>query len=173
MISAAMAPLLAALLQAAAPAPPPVTVEGVTVEAPRPQARVAATYPAQGAAAPFGVLVLTVTFDQPMDPEGADTGIAGPDAPRCLPTWRLLPDARTYVLLCSTEPGRSYAVRFGSDPARAIRSAQHKPSQPYELRFTTEPDRTDPSLADALRTAGRKATEGPVMDWRPPRPATP
>lgn len=141
-------------------------VEVVTVEALRPQAKVAATYPAAGSTAPFGVLVLTVTFDQPMDPEGADPALAGPDAPRCLPTWRLLPDARTYVLLCATEPGRSYTVRLGSDPARAIRSAQHKPSAPYELRFTTEPDRTDASLADALRSAGRKPTEGPVMDWR-------
>lgn len=169
-----MAPLLAAaLMQAASAQPAPVTVEGVTVEAPRQQAKVASTYPAAGATAPFGVLVLSVTYDQPMDPEGADTALGGPDAPRCLATWRLLPDARTYVLLCSTEPGRSYTVRFGSDPARAIRSAQHKPSALFELRFTTAPDRTDPSLADALRTAGRRPTEGPVMDWRPPKPATP
>ena len=162
-----MTPLLlaAALLQS-----PPTTVEGVTVTgtAPRPQAQVASTYPAQGAVAPFGVLVLTVTFDQPMDPAGADRALGGADAPRCLPTWRLLNDARTYVLLCSTEAGRSYRLRFGAEPARALQSAQHRPAAPYELAFTTAPDRTDSNLDDALRSAGRKPEEGPVMDWRAP-----
>lgn len=159
-----MTPLLLATLALAQS--PPTTVEGVTVTAPRAQAQVTATYPAQGAAIAFGVLVLSVTFDQPMDPAGADRALGGPDAPRCLPTWRLLADAKTYVVLCSTDPGKSYKLRFGADPARALQSAQHRPAAPYELAFTTADDRTDASLADALRSAGRKPEEGPVMDWR-------
>lgn len=162
--------LLAALLQAPPAAGGAKTVEGVTVNAPRPQAQVVSTYPAQGATTPFGVLVLTVTFDQPMDPAGADRALGGPEAPRCLPTWRLLNDARTYVLLCSTEAGKTYRLRFGAEPARALQSAQHRPAAPYELAFTTT-DRTDASLDDALRSAGRKPEEGPVMDWRVAAPA--
>ena len=146
-------PFLALAAAALLAQSPPTTVEGVTVTAPRAQAQVTATYPAQGAATPFGVLVLTVTFDQPMNPAGADPALGGADAPRCLPTWRLLPDARTYVVLCSTESGKSYRVRLGADPARALHSAQHRPAAPYELAFTTAPDRTAASLSDALRSA--------------------
>lgn len=164
---------LALLLQAPAPPPSGVTPLGaVTVDAPRPPPKLARTYPAAGATSPFGVLVLTVVFDQPMDPARFDTPPAGDDAPQCLGRWRLLPDLRTFVRLCSLTAGRSYRLRFGADASAGFRNVLGKGPEPFELAFTTEADKTDTSLEEALKSAGLKPEEGPIMDWRG-RPSAP
>lgn len=157
--------LAALALQTAQPAP----VAGVTVEAPRPPPKLVRAYPAAGSTPPFGVLVLTLAFDQPMDPASAPA-VAGGDAPECLPTWRLLPDAKTFVLLCSLRSGQAYRVAFPPG-SNGFRSTQAKAPDALELAFTADPDKPEISLADALKSAGLKPEEGPVMDWRGGRPA--
>jgi hypothetical protein len=166
--------LLALALQAPAAAPPTPPGQAtplgqVTVDAPRPPPKLVRAYPAAGATPPFGVLVLTLAYDQPMDPASAPR-IAGPSAPECLPTWRLLPDARTFVLLCSLKPGAAYRLAFPAE-ARAFRSTQSKTSDPLDLAFTADADKPEISLADALKSAGLKPEDGPVMDWRGGKPA--
>lgn len=169
--------LLAAALQASgaqAPAPPTppgqaTPLAGVTVDAPRGAPRLVGSYPAAGAVAPFGVLVLKLVFDQPMD-AGSGEVIKGADAPACLPTWRLLADRKSMVLLCSASAGATYHLTLGADPARTFKSRQARAAEPFELTFTTEADKTDSNLPDALKSAGLKPDEGPVMDWRAPRP---
>ena len=168
-VMADMLPLLLALAQGPrAVEPPPPPVGEVTVYANRPPPALARTYPAAGAVAPFGVLVLTVAFDQLMDPASVEAAFAGPDAPDCLGRWRLLADKRTYVRLCSLQAGKSYRIRFADDGAKTFHSVLSKPPAPFDLAFTTEPDKTDASLADAIKSAGLKPEDGPVMDWRAP-----
>ena len=170
--------MLAALvlaLQAAAPPPAPAApvtpLSGVVVEAPRrAPPRLVRSYPAAGATAPFGVLVLTLAFDQPMDAKAGPGAPEGADAPACLPNWRLLNDARTFVLLCRLEAGRRYGVRLPGASGAGFRGAGARAAEPVELAFSTDPDKIDPDLAEALRSAGLKPEEGPVMDWRGPRP---
>ncbi len=159
--------------------PPPAAqepsheVSGVTVEAPRPPPRRVRTYPAEGATVPFGVLVLTIGFDQPMSADRAPqmVGAAGAEeTPDCLPGWRLLPDRRTFVRLCTLKAGHAWRVRLEGD---AFRSSQSKPAEPLELSFRSDPQTTDTSLAEALKSAGRAPEEGPIVDWRAPRPVAP
>lgn len=172
---------MSAILAAAAPPPAAVPsrptsaaesvtpLNSVTVTALKPPPRLVRSYPAAGSTPPFGVLVLSMAFDQPMDPTSAPR-IEGADAPECLPTWRLLPDGRTFVLLCSLKPGRAYRLAWAPE-RRAFRAVGSKPLEPMELAFTADADRPEISLADALKSAGLKPEDGPVMDWRGGRPA--
>ena len=167
MIAPLLAPLLALALQAAAPTPPPPInpVDPITVEAPRAAPKLVSSYPAAGSEPPYGVLVLTLAFDQPMDPAHAPKSLGGPEAPACMPDWRLLPDRRTFVRLCSLDAGKPFRVAL---EAGAFRSGQAKPLPAVEIAFTSDAEKIDASLADALKSAGRKPEEGPVVDWRAP-----
>src|SRR4051794_33767712 len=97
----AIAALLAGPTGAAAPAEP-TTVSPLTIYPATPAPKIVRSYPAQGQAVPAGVLVIAVTFDQPMLDLAFDLGpAAGGEAPQCLKTPRLLPDSHTFVLLCT------------------------------------------------------------------------
>ncbi len=159
--------LLAALpLGAAPPAPavqpPPPPVGEVTVIGSREPPRVVRTYPATGASPEFGVLVLTVAFDQPMRADSAPR-VAGEGAPDCRPTWRLLPDGKTFIALCAIKAGEAAHLRL-----EGFRNAADRPAAPVELAFTADADRIAPSLEEALKSAGLKPEDGPVMDWAAP-----
>ncbi len=171
MIAAAAPPAPpAAAAPAAAPArgrPGEADVTVVAARGPTPQ--LVRSHPAAGTTAPFGVLVLTLAFDQPMDAASAPGAPSGADAPACLPDWRLLADRRTFVLLCSLKAGTAYRVRLPAPGAGAFRSTGARPAEPLDLAFSTDADKTDPDLGEALRSAGLTAKDGPVMDWRGPR----
>ena len=157
-----LAPLLAALTALAAPPavePPPPPVGEVTVIGSREPPRVVRTFPAANAAPAFGVLVLTVAFDQPMRADSAPR-VAGEGAPDCRPTWRLLRDGKTFVALCALKSGEAARLRLDG-----FRNAADRPAGPVELAFTADADRIDTSLEDALKSAGLKPEDGPVMDW--------
>jgi hypothetical protein len=125
---------------------------------------VVATYPADGAAAPAGVIVLKLTFDQKMTPDAwsyakAETG----EFPECLAHPRLLNDGKTFSLLCRVLPHQDYAIavnlapRFANDQGRA--------ASPYVLKFSTG----DVSVRDmhtALTQAGLTDADDPIMTWR-------
>src|SRR4051794_6724454 len=87
--------LLGGAALAAPPTPTPVTpspnvVSPVTVYPKTEAPRIVKSYPAAGQALPAGVLVMSVTFDQPMLQTGFDVGAAnGAEAPPCLKTPRL------------------------------------------------------------------------------------
>ena len=162
---APLALLLTTLLAAGAPPavePPPPPVGEVTVIGSREPPKVVRTYPVAGAAPDFGVLVLTVAFDQPMR---ADSGppVAGQGAPDCRPGWRLLPDGKTFILLCALKAGEAAHVKLDG-----FRNAADRLAAPVELAFTGDGDKVDANLEDALKSAGLKPEDGPVMDWAPP-----
>jgi hypothetical protein len=142
----------------AQPTVSPLTVPG------GPAPKVTASYPAQDAAVPDGVLVLKVAFDLPMRPDAwAFAPAEGGAFPACLARPRLLNDARTFVLLCTVEPKKTYAVALNATP-RFVSSAG-RPAEPWVLKFTTT-DVDTRDLPTALQQAGLTDQDDPVMNWR-------
>lgn len=93
--------------------------------------------------------------------------MAGDGAPDCRPTWRLLADAKTFVALCALKAGEAAHLRLDG-----FRNAADRPAAPVELAFTADADKVDVSLEEALKSAGLRPQDGPVMDWSaPPAPA--
>ena len=163
---AALVPAAACSLVAlAAGAQATKVVHGLTVPT-GPGPAVVSTYPAAGATVPGGTLVLKVVFDQPMTPKAWAYGHSPEgDFPNCLAEPRLLGDHKTYVLLCSVDNNRTYAVEI--NPERRFASAYGRSAQPYTLKFSTSADITR-DLHDALQQAGLDDTADPIMTWRDP-----
>lgn len=168
-----VSPLFALVLAVAPPTSGPTPVEGVTVVAPRDPA-VVSTYPADGAAIPYGTVVLKVTFDQPMTPDAWSYDRA-PDGvlPGCLARPRLLADRRSFDLLCSLPPKTAFAITFRAAPD--VISAAKRGAQAHILHFSTTDVHTA-AVHDALVLAGLTDLDDPIMTWNgaagPSRPAT-
>ena len=144
-------------------------VSGVTVVAPAATLpMVVSTYPADGKTVTGGVLVLKVTFDQKMAPDGWDYG-KGTDAyPQCLDRPRLLPDEKTFVLLCTAPTRARFSVTLNQSTAGgAFANLAGQKAAPFALNFATGDSTALASLDDAIKAAGLKPDEGPVMDSRP------
>src|ERR1700761_2779142 len=73
----------------------PTHLSGVTVMAPAPTLpKVVSTFPEEGKSVAPGALILKVTFDQKMDPDGWDYGKGAAAYPDCLARPRLEPDQK-------------------------------------------------------------------------------
>ena len=167
LICAAAALAAGARAQTAQSPPAGQGPEIVVRSRPRVGPRVVSTYPAQGAAVAGGTLVLTVTFDQAMTPEGwSYAKVEGADFPACLPRPRLLADGRTFVLLCSAAISHPYAVALNTDPADGFADPSRRFAPAMTLRFTTTADEPVRPLEDALKAAGLTPADSPVMSWR-------
>ncbi len=131
-----------------------------------PSPKVAASYPADGASAPAGVIVLKITFDQPMTADAWAYGKADEAAfPLCLAHPRLLNDNRSFALLCTVSAGQAYAISINADPRFA--NTTGRIAKPYVLHFTaTQPETRD--MPAALAQAGLTAADEPVMEWNDP-----
>jgi hypothetical protein len=139
-------------------------LEGVTVAVSKNPPSVVSTFPAAGSTVDPGVTVLKVTFDQHMDPDawrytkGADGAY-----PDCLAKPRLLADAKTFVLLCTTLSNRTYSVHINEAEAESgFTGVGNRRAIPFELSFTTAKGHPVSSLPEALTVAGLKDDEGPV-----------
>lgn len=160
----------AALAAAPPPAPPPGVppqppkeVSGLTVYATTDPPKVTATYPTAGQALSAGVLILTVTFDQKMLEHGFDIGpAAGGEMPSCLKTPRLLADGKTFVLLCTTDPHKTYAVAFNGKPDGGFLNVAERRAQPSTLSFTTTDGEGPRSIPDALKAQNLKPVDMPI-----------
>ena len=138
----------------------PNEVSAVTVMPKGPAPRLTASYPAAGQAVAPGVLVLSVTFDQPMAPESFGfSPQAGGEAPQCLATPRLLDGGKTFILLCRTWPGKTYTVALSG-----FVTVSGARLEPGTLAFTTtvgDPVRT---VADAIKAAGLPPVDMPIQE---------
>ncbi len=124
----------------------------VTVTASRVVPQVQSTFPASGAKVAPGLLVLRVTYDTRMRPEGwAYAQEAGADYPDCAKAPRLLDDKRSFVLICRTLPGRRYAVWFNRPPMDDFSSFGRRPAPPFELKFATTDDEPVRTLTQAMK----------------------
>ncbi|MBS0332199.1 MAG: hypothetical protein JSS35_05485 [Proteobacteria bacterium] len=168
---------------------PGATVSPLTVFPSTEPPKLAKSYPAAGQAMPAGILVLSVTFDQPMLPTGFDFGPApGGDQPHCLKTPRLLDDKKTFVLLCTTEPSKAYALSFNAQPQTGrqggFQNVAERRAQPATLSFTTTKEDGPKDIHEAMKAAGlrdnldmpievspdRHGDAAPASDAVPPKP---
>lgn len=171
-----MSLLVPLLLMAAAPPPapaparPPTEVSSLTIYPPGPPPRLAASWPAQGAAVTPGVAILRLTFDQAMTADGFEFGPAeGGETPPCLKTPRLLNDGRTFVLLCTLRSGRHYALTLnGGQPREAgpngFASVSERRAPPVVLTFSTTTDEPVRSLDEAMKAQGLTPLDVPVQE---------
>ena len=159
-----LAPLLLLGLSAA-PAQAPTgsaTVAGVEVEAAPPPA-IVGSYPAQGSTVGFGVLVLKIVFDQRMAPDSwSYSKLPDGEDPNCLGTPRLLTDEKTFVLLCTTQPGKTYGVGVNLAADKAFVDRGGRRPAPLELRFKTTSGEPVHSLKTAMTLAGLTASDMPI-----------
>ncbi|HWU12470.1 MAG TPA: hypothetical protein VN157_00500, partial [Caulobacter sp.] len=149
------------------PAETPTPVSPVTVMPPTQRPKVVATWPANGQSVAPGVLVLKVVFDQQMTPRDFDYGLGtGGDKLNCLKTPRLLNDNKTFVLLCTTLPGKTYAVALNPDTlgGRAFTNVAENRAEPGALTFTTETGEPVTKLRDAIKAAGLGDLDMPVEE---------
>jgi len=167
--------LLTVLAGAAAAQPKPAhEVSPVTIYPARGHPKVTATFPAAGQAIAGGVLILTVTFDQEMSPNGFDLkAAAGGEAPPCLKIPRLLDDGKTFAWLCTTRPGKSYQLELNGGAQGGFTNMAEERAEASMLAFTTTTAPDGPSnIQDAVKVAGLKAFEIPVQET-PGLPAIP
>lgn len=146
----------------------PTRLSGVTVVAPSPTLpKVVSTFPEAGKSVAPGALILKVTFDQKMNPDGWDYG-KGQDAyPNCLAHPRLLPDEKTFVLLCTAGPDGRFSVTLNSSGQGGFENLAGQKATPAAFDFGTDAEKSLATIADAMKAAGLKADEGPVMDDKP------
>lgn len=166
------------LAQAAKPpAEPPTPVSPVTVMPPTDKPNVVSTWPENGQTVAPGVLVLKVVFDQQMTPRDFAYGLGGGDKLECLKTPRLLNDAKTFVLLCTTLPGKTYAVALNPDAAAAggpaFSNLAENRAKPDTLTFTTGSGDPVTNLRDAMKAAGLGGLDMPVDEAPEVRKAAP
>jgi hypothetical protein len=148
------------------PQPGPKEVSPVIVYPLGERPRVTTTFPAAGQAIAPGVLILTVTFDQEMAPGGFDLGAAGEgEAPPCLATPRLLDGGKTFAFLCTTRPGKAYALAFNGQAAGGFANVAAQRAQPAPLSFTTTTASDGPhNIQDAMKAAKLKTFDMPVQE---------
>lgn len=145
----------------------PTPVSPVTIMPPTSKPTVVTTWPAAGQAIAPGVLVLKVVFDQQMTPRDFAYGAApGSDKLECLKTPRLLNDDKTFVLLCTTLPGKSYAITLNDDPAgvapAGFANLAENRAVPSVLAFTTTTGEPVTKLREAIKAAGLGDIDVPV-----------
>jgi hypothetical protein len=104
-----------------------------------------------------------------MNPDGWDFGKGADAYPQCLDRPRLLPDEKTFVLLCTAPTNGKFSITFNQAPSGmgAFENLAGQKATPSTLSFTTGDSIALVSIADAMKAAGLKTDEGPVMDSRP------
>jgi len=163
-------PALAAPPAAPAPPAPAHDVSPVTVFPTTAAPKIVHSFPAEGQALPAGVTVLSVTFDQPMLKTGFDFApAAGGDAPHCLKTPRLLDDNKTFVLLCTTDPHKAYALAFNASPRGGFANVAEHRADPATLKFATTEGDGPRDVHEAMKAAGLRDIDMPIQE-SPDRP---
>jgi hypothetical protein len=144
---------------------PPHEVSPVTVFPSTAAPKIVRSFPAAGQALSAGVTVLTVTFDQPMLKSGFDFApAAGGEPPQCLKTPRLLDDNRTFVLLCTTEPHKAYALTFNAKPQGGFENVAEHRAEPATLAFTTTDGDGPRDIHAAMKAANLRDIDMPIQD---------
>ncbi len=145
----------------AADAIPTGHVSSVTVTATLTTPHVQSTFPAAGAKVAPGLLVLRVTYDTRMRPDGWSYAHEnGAEYPDCAQSPRLLDDGRSFVLICRTLPAKTYAIWFNRPPLQDFASRSKRPAVAFELKFATTDDDPVRTLPDAMKADPALAKAG-------------
>ena len=141
-------------------------VSPVLILPPTPKPNVVATYPAQGETVAPGVLILKVTFDQQMSPSAWNYAAAPEGEPMdCVKTPRLLPDQRTFVLLCRVLANKTYGVTFnGAGPSGGFANLGDNTARPSVLTFKVDAEYPITTVRRAMEAAKLQPDQMPVQD---------
>jgi hypothetical protein len=155
----------------AQPAAPPAaaaagnTVSPLTVFPTTDPPKVVSSWPAAGATVAWGVMVVRVTFDQPMAENSFDLA-AGADgaAPKCLKTPRRLNDEKSFVLLCTTAPNSRYSLALNGGAKGGFANLGGTRAAPSDLAFATNGTEGPRDLQDAMKAAKLGGDDGPIRE---------
>jgi hypothetical protein len=141
--------------------------------------KVVSTFPAKDAVVRPGLLVIRVTFDQPMACEGFLDG--APPVPNPCPEAKqqmlLSYDRRTVRTVCVVDPDRRYAVWVSHDPVtHSFMGLDGLPSEGHRLNFSAGNGARVTDVCDALledEETARQIREHRNLDCAtaPPAPA--
>lgn|GEM_PF-3037508 len=139
--------------------------------------RVVSTFPARGATVSPGLLVVRVTFDQPMACEGRfeKTGSLSNPCPGDVNQMLLSFDRRTVRTICLVEPGREYGFSIGQDPtSNTFVGLTGLPAAPARVAFSTSAaapiSGVCEALAEDLETAADLRRRGKLTCNAPHQP---
>jgi hypothetical protein len=128
---------------------------------------VVSSYPAKGEVVRPGLLIVRVTFDQPMTCDGFFLR----DPPRLSPCPQdsqemlLSYDRRTVRTVCVVQPAAEYGLSLSEDPnAKSFVGLSGLPSMPYRVDFATSEGPTVTTVCDAL--AQDEATARQIRERR-------
>lgn len=153
---------------AAPPIPPlpPKTVSPLTVFPLTDPPKLVSSYPAAGETIESGVLVVRLTFDQPMAEDAFDVEASpGAPAPNCLKTPRRLNDEKSFVLLCTTAPNSRYALAFNTAAGGGFANLGGTRAVATTLAFATnDSDRGPRSVPEAMKAAKLTDLDMPIRE---------
>lgn len=143
----------------------PNEVSPVLILPPTLPPKLVSTYPAQDETVAPGVLILKVAFDQQMSPTAWNYAPA-PDAEPmdCVKTPRLLPDQKTFVLLCRVLGNRTYGVTVNAERTGGFANLGDNPAQTAALTFKVGSSDPVTTVRRAMEAAKLLPDQMPVQD---------
>jgi hypothetical protein len=121
-----------------------------------PKPKIVSTFPKDGDTVRPGILILRVTFDQPMSCKGFFTAIPKlkTPCPGGQQQWVESFDRRTVRTVCHAEGNVLYGIGVSDNPDATFLSLAGRPLDPFEFRFRT-------SIAPDVLTNGEALDEDP------------
>jgi hypothetical protein len=132
--------------------------------------KVVSSYPAKGDVVRPGLLVVRVTFDQPMTCDGFFLRDAARQSPCPVTSQEMLLsyDRRTVRTVCVVQPNTEYGLSLSEDPnAKSFVGLSGLPSMPYRVDFATSEGPVVVTVCDALaqdETMARQIRGGRGLD---------
>jgi hypothetical protein len=83
--------------------------------------------------------------------------------PHCLKTPRLLENGKTFVLLCTIEPRKTYALAFNAKPQGGFANVAEHRADPSTLTFTTNDGDGPRSVGEALKAQNLRTIDMPIQ----------
>lgn len=143
----------------------PNEVSPVLILPPTPPPKLVSTYPAQDQTVAPGVLILKVTFDQQMSPTGWNYAPAeGAEPMDCVKTPRLLPDQKTFVLLCRVLANKTYGVTLNAQRAGGFVNLGDNPALTAAVTFKVDSEVPVTTVRRAMEAAKLLPDQMPVQD---------
>jgi len=148
-----------------APKADPNEVSPVLILPPTLPPKLVSTYPSEGQTVAPGVLILKVAFDQQMSPTAWNYAPApGAEPMDCVKTPRLLPDQKTFVLLCRVLGNKTYGVTLNAERAGGFANLGDNPAQTAALTFKVGAGDPVTTVRRAMDAASLLPDQMPVQD---------
>lgn len=148
-----------------APKDEPNAVSPVLILPPTLPPKLVSTYPAQDQTVSPGVLILKVAFDQQMSPSAWNYApAAGAEPMDCVKTPRLLPDQKTFVLLCRVLSNKTYGVTLNAQRPGGFANLGDNPAQTAVLTFKVDAEAPVTTVRRAMEAAKLLPDQMPVQD---------